>query len=294
MSFFQIIGSLETGLIYGIVAIGVWLTFRVINFADLTVDGSFALGAAISSSLIVSGYDPVIASILGGLGGCLAGSFTALLFLKGGVIEILTGILSMTALYSINLRIMESPNVGLFGKQTIFTKYKLPLAYEKTALIFFVVLSLVLILSLLFKTNFGLGLIATGNNPVACRSFGISTSTAKIITIALSNGLVAFAGSLFCQSEGFADSSMGGGTIIAGLAAVVLGESFLRNRSILIRLLACVVGSIIYRAAVSWALSASSIGLKSSDLSLISALLVIGSLQFPRIKLLINRKVAMP
>lgn len=292
MNFVQAIGSLETGLIYGIVATGVWLTFRIINFADLTVDGSFALGAAVTSSMIAGGSDPVTASVCGALGGFLAGAFTGFLFLKAGIIEILTGILTMTGLYSVNLRIMGSPNIGLFGKDTLFFAGSLWGLNGKTWMLILISGLLVLLLSFLFKTNFGMSLRASGQNPRVSRSFGINTSGAKLFVIGLSNALVAFGGALFCQSEGFADSSMGGGTIIAGLAAVVIGESVFKNKSIFVRLLGCFAGSVIYRIAVSYALNASSFGLKSSDLSLISTVLVILAMQIPRYKKFKSKMVA--
>lgn len=292
MNFVQAIGSLETGLIYGIVAIGVWLTFRIINFADLTVDGSFALGAAVTSSMIAGGGDPIFATFCGAVGGFLAGAFTGFLFLKAGIIEILTGILTMTGLYSVNLRIMGSPNIGLFGKNTLFSAGALWGSVDKIWVLSGISCLIVMFLTLLFKTNYGLSLRASGQNTLVSRSFGINTSGARLFAIGLSNSLVAFAGALFCQSEGFADSSMGGGTIISGLAAVVIGESVLRNKSIFIRLTGCFAGSVIYRLVVSYALNASSFGLKSSDLSLISTLLVIGAMQIPRFKNLKQKMVA--
>ncbi|MBI2602692.1 MAG: ABC transporter permease [Deltaproteobacteria bacterium] len=268
MNSLQLLGALELGLIYALVALGVYITFRIVDFADLTVDGSFPLGAAVAATLLVKGYHPVLATLCATAAGSLAGSLTAYLHTQWNILALLSGILVMISMYSINLRIMDRPNITLLNETTLF---------NNTSVVWFLALivSLVLIgLTRFFSSEFGLAMRGAGENAQASAAFGISVAKMKLVALALSNALVALAGSLFAQSQSFADISMGNGTVIGGLAAVIVGETLLRPKHIAGRLLVCIVGSIVYRLAVVFALNIPDIGLRASDLNLITASLV--------------------
>lgn len=264
----QILGAVEIGLIYALVAVGVFITFKVIDFPDLTVDGSFTLGAAVSSSLIISGYNPYAATLLGTVAGGVAGFCTGYLNVRWKILGLLSGILTMSALYSINLRIMGKPNIALIDSVSIFGEHSIIIISLGIVVIF------ILLLARFFASDFGMAVRAVGINPVVSAAYGINTGRMTIIALSISNAIVAFAGSLFAQSQGFADISMGAGTVIIGLASVIIGEAVIRFESLLLRIIACVVGSIIYRIATAFALNANDFGLEASDLNLITALLV--------------------
>lgn len=279
MNSLQLIGSLELGLIYALVAIGVYLTFRVIEFPDLTVDGSFPLGAAVASILILNGCNPFLATGLALLSGSLAGLVTAFLHVKWNIFGLLASILTMTALYSINLRVMGNrPNLAIMDETTIFS-------YGPVYVILSLMVLLVLILLYLFySSHFGLGIRGAGINPKAGGAYGISISKTKFVSLAMSNGLVALAGALFAQSQGYVDIAMGTGTVIIGLASVIMGESFFRARTLIFSLMACVLGSLIYRIMISFALNSGDLGLQSSDLNMITAALVAGSMLLAKMR----------
>lgn len=279
MNSIQFFGALELGLLYGLVAIGVYLTFRVINFPDLTVDGSFPLGAAVAASLIVHGSSPIIATVAAIFAGAIAGFFTAYLNVRWKILGLLAGILTMTALYSINLRIMGRPNIALLSEPTLFSNPD----WVLYSLLVIIILILFILTGFLIS-QFGLALRATGINPRVCSAYGISVNKMTLIGLSLSNALVALAGALFAQIHGFADISMGTGTLIIGLASVIVGETLMHSSRISIILISCVLGSILYRLAIAMALNTHFAGLQSSDLNLITALLVIIALLFPRIK----------
>lgn len=267
MNIAQLLGAVEIGLFYSLVAIGVFITLRIINFPDLTVDGSFTLGAAVSSILISSGLSPIPAVLAALFAGILAGCATGYLNVKWKIPGLLASILVMTALYSINIRIMGKPNLSI--NSSIFDgnlALILPAA---------IVILMIFILYRIFSSQFGLAIIAIGINPRVCPAYGIEIGKMQLFTIALSNGIVALAGALFAIDQGFADISMGAGTIVAGLAAVIIGEAILGKGSILLALVGCAVGSIIYRIGIGFALGASSIGLQSSDINLITAIFVV-------------------
>ena len=280
MNTLQILGSIERGLIYTLVAIGVYITFRVIDFPDLTVDGSFTLGAAVTSAMISSGCNPWITTLAAIAAGGMAGIVTGYLNVRWNILDLLAGILTMTALYSINLRVMGRPNIAIIDDPTIFGSYSVILVT-----LFIVVLG-IFILTRFFASEFGLGIRATGINPKVSRAYGIHVGKMKIIALSISNAIVASSGALFAQSQGFADISMGMGTIIVGLAAVIIGEAIMFHPGkIALALISCGVGSIIYRIAITFALNAHDIGLEATDLNLITATIVALTMILPKLKM---------
>jgi putative ABC transport system permease protein len=277
MSQIAFLGALELGLIYGLVALGVFLSFRVLSFPDLTVDGSFPLGAAVAASAIVAGLDPYLGTLLALVAGALAGLVTAILNVRFGILHLLASILTMIALFSINLRIMGRPNIALLTEATVLTPLA-PLGIWMPVLKVLVVGVVALVAALLLirflASDYGLAMRATGANPRMARAQGVETGSAILVGMALSNALVALAGALFAQTAGFADISIGTGTIVVGLAAVIVGETLFPARHIAIVVLACLFGSILYRLAVALALNSDVLGLTASDLNLVTAVLV--------------------
>jgi putative tryptophan/tyrosine transport system permease protein len=270
-------GALELGLVYGLVALGVFLSFRVLNFPDLTVDGSFPLGAAVAASAIVAGIDPYLATLLAILAGALAGLVTAVLNVRFRILHLLASILTMIALFSLNLRIMGRPNIALLGEPTVLTPFEGLGVRDMLLTPALVGIALVVVMVLLTRflaSDYGLAMRATGANPRMARAQGIATGRAICVGMALSNALVALAGALFAQTNGFADITIGTGTIVVGLAAVIIGESLLPTRRIGVVVVAAVLGSILYRLAVALALNAHVLGLQASDLNLVTAVLV--------------------
>lgn len=277
-------GALETGLIYALVAFSVFLSFRVLDFPDLTVDGSLPLGAAVAAVLILSGWHPWLATLAAMLAGMVAGLVTALLNVKLKILNLLASILTMTALYSVNLRIMGKPNVALLGEDTVLSPWQdLPLPYYVVSvLLFCVVIALVLTLLWLFmKSEVGLAMRATGANPAMARAQGIATGRMIMLGVALANGLVGLAGALFAQSQGSADVTMGVGAIVIGLASLIGGEAILSPKTVLRALIGCVIGAVVYRLAIALALNADFMGLKAQDLNLITAVLVTLAIVLP-------------
>ncbi|MCK7551867.1 MULTISPECIES: ABC transporter permease [Marinobacter] len=277
-------GAIETGLIYGLVAFGIYISFRVLDFPDLTVDGSFPLGAAVAAMLIIAGWNPWIATGAAVLAGMAAGAVTAILNVKLNILNLLASILTMIALYSINLRIMGRPNVALLGEDTVLTPwYDLPLDYHQVPVLLFVIVVLVSLVLLwrFMKSETGLAMRATGANARMARAQGIATGGMIILGVALSNGLVGLAGALFAQSQGAADVTMGVGVIVIGLASLIGGEAVITPNTVIKALVACVVGAIIYRLAIAFALNADFLGLQSQDLNLITAVLVTLAIVLP-------------
>lgn len=295
MNAIQFFGALELGLIYSLVALGVYLTFRTLNFPDMTVDGSFPLGAGVAGSAILMGVSPVLATCLAMLAGGVAGYVTALLATRLRILNLLAGILSMTALYSINLRIMGRPNLSLLGENTIFSQLhyiatqvlNLPtyaLTYLNLSALVVVVTLVVLFFEWFLKTRLGLSLRSIGANPRMGSSIGINNDKIIQTGLSLSNALVALAGALCAQIYGFADINMGIGTIVSGLGAVIIGEALFHTRSIAWALIACIVGASVYRLVIAFALYASEIGLQASDLSLVTAVIVTIAMVLPNLK----------
>ncbi len=284
MSLIASLGAIEIGLIFGLVALGVFLSFRVINFPDLTVDGSFPLGGAVAAALIVAGWNPFAATAMALAAGALAGYLTAWLNVRLRITQLLASILVMIALYSVNLRVMGKPNVALISEPTVFSLLAfadLPEYWLKPLILLAIVALAKLLLDLFFASETGLAMRATGGNPRMARAQGISTDRFTVWGLALSNALVALAGALFVQTQGGADISMGVGTIVIGLAAVIIGETLLPARSLWLTTLACVLGAVLYRFFIAAALNTDFLGLQAQDLNLVTAVLVAGALLVP-------------
>ncbi len=288
MNSFAFFGALETGLIFGLVALGVFLSFRVLDFPDLTVDGSFPLGAAVAATLIVADINPWIATLIACLAGAMAGLVTAWLNVRLHILHLLASILTMIALYSINLRIMDGPNKALLGVETLLTPLDnlgIPY-YIAYPLAFAVLVALVVGLLVWFmESEVGLAMRATGANPRMAKANGVNTQRMILLGMAISNALVALAGALFAQSQGSADVTMGVGVIVIGLASVIGGEAVMPIRTLLWWIIACIVGSLLYRMVIALALNAEVLGLKAQDLNLITAVLVTLAIVAPTLKL---------
>ncbi len=290
MTLLQLTGALELGLIYGLVALGVYLTFRILNFPDLTVDGSFPLGASVSISMISLGYDPVFATGAALLAGCLAGVITGILATRFKILDLIAGIITMTALYSINIRIMQGkPNISIMDQTTVVSSLKSMIYpylgnFSLTVLMVIVVSLVIYGVYRFLSSAMGLALRATGNNARMARANGISDKTMILVGLALSNGLIALGGSLFAQENAFSDVNIGIGTIIAGFASVILGEAILPARRLKYQLMACIVGAILYRTVVAVALNGSDFGLEATDLNLVTAVILTLALVYPKLK----------
>lgn len=302
--FISVFGAVESGIIYAIMALGVYFSFRVLDFPDLTVDGSFVTGSAVASVAIIHGVPAIIATLLGAIAGFIAGCITGLLHTKGKINPLLSGILMMIALYSINLRIMGKPNLSLRNESTVWAQ--LETIWEKTGIdhtlnglleligldrfpstwgILLVMIFITVIIKVLadfyLKTEVGLALRATGDNQRMIRSFSANTDSLIIIGIGISNALVAFSGALIAQYGGFADIGAGIGLIIIGLASVIIGEALFGTKTIPRTTLAVIGGAIIYRIVVTIALRTNY--LETGDMKLITAVLVIIALITPKI-----------
>ena len=288
--------SFYEGLAYGFVAIGVYITFRVLAFPDLTVDGSFPLGGAVAAILIVNGINPWLATTAALVAGICAGLGTALLNTKLRINALLAGILMMVALYSINLMIMGRANIPLLREVTVFEQVSQFLGIRTgvtLSIIFMVVLTCVIlaILNWFLRTEVGLALRATGENEQMVRGLGADTNMTTILGVSISNGLVALSGALIAQNQGFSDVGMGIGMIVMGLASVIIGEGLFRPRGITAVLLAVVGGTFAYRLFLSVALR---LGLPPADLKLVTALLVIVALAIPFITKKVRREWVPP
>lgn len=287
MSLFSLLGALEIGLIFSLVALGVLISFRVLRFPDLTVDGSFPLGGAVAATLIATGFDPFIATGVAVLAGAGAGLLTGWLNVRLKIMDLLASILVMIALYSINLRIMGGPNVPLIMEPTIFNitlPGVLPDYAERPILLAIVVIVAKLLIDWFFATQQGLAMRATGSNPRMARAQGVATGRSLLGGMALSNGLVALAGALFAQTQGGSDISMGVGTIVIGLAAVIVGESIMPARRFIWLTLSVILGAVLYRFFIALALNSDFIGLQAQDLNLVTAALVTVALVLPMLK----------
>jgi putative ABC transport system permease protein len=279
------IGAMDQGLAYAGLALGVYLTLRVLNFADITVDGSFALGGG-SAALLLSQQVAAPLALLAAVAlGALAGTVTGLIHTRLGVNDLFAGILTTTGLYSITLRLMGRSNIPLTDlKLAVSNLPQLGFAADGQWLIalLVVVLGLIGLLALWLATDMGLALRAIGNNPVMARANGISTRRGLTLGIAAGNGLVALAGALVAMYQGFADVTMGIGSLILGLGAVIVGESVLRPRSVPMALLAVALGSVLFRAMIALALQ---LGMEPVDLKLATALLLLAALGLGRLRL---------
>ena len=293
-----LIGALTIGLILSLLALGVYLSFRVFNFPDITAEGSITLGAAITATLLVKGTGPVMATFLGFVGGLLAGSITGILHTKFKIHGLLSGILVMTALYSINLHVMGKSNVPLLSQTTLVTHaqnlgekifsgathldvFGWDVAMQDAALLIGSLLLIGLLgtgLYLFFRTNLGTSMRATGDNPQMIRALGVNVENRIILGLALSNGLIALSGALLAQYQGFADVQMGIGMVVWGLASVIIGEALVGTTSLGLLIVGAVMGSVLFRLLVAIALRW---GLNPNDLKLITALFVFAALVLP-------------
>jgi putative tryptophan/tyrosine transport system permease protein len=290
-----LLGSLESGMIFAIMALGVYLTFRVLDFPDLTVDGSFTTGGSVAAAMIFNGYSPLLSTLVAFIAGMFFGAVTGILHTKGKINALLAGILSMIALYSINLRIMGKANIGLLGQDTLLSEIQDGVEKLNSSISTYAIILSMAVLALLIKlacdwflgTEVGLALRATGDNPRMIRSFSANTDSAIILGLAISNGLVSLSGALMAQYQGFSDVSMGIGMIIIGLASVIIGEAVFGDRSIKRATFAVIGGALIYRLVVALALR---VGLSPSDMKLMTALIVVAALVAPKIAAGIKEK----
>lgn len=268
-----LITVLEQGLIFGILALGVYLTYKVLDFADLSVEGTYPLGASITAILLTQGVDPLLAILISLVGGMMAGAVTGFLHVKLKITNLLSGILVMSALYSINLRVMgNKSNIALFNEQTIFNQGVL--INKTVTLLLTIVIIVVLvkfIIDLFLKTKFGFMIKATGDNSQLVTTLGVNLGFVKIVCLMISNGLAALAGSLSAQYQGFADVTMGTGTIVIGLAAVIFGEAIFKKSKWILPTTMAIIGAVLYQSCTAIALQ---LGFPPNDLKLLSALIV--------------------
>lgn len=276
-------GAIGQGILWGVMALGIYTTYRILNISDLTVDGSFATGGCVAAVCLVNGLNPLLSLLVAMIAGILAGSITGFLHTRCEIPAILAGILTQLGLYSINLRIMGRSNLPLLKIDTLFTKGQvlLPLPSQYVTIIIGVILIVIIVcLNYCFLgTEIGCAVRATGNNDKMVRSLGVNTKTTKMIGFMLANGLVALSGALVAQSQGYADIKQGTGAIVIGLASIIIGEVvFGRVGNYMYRLSSVVVGSILYRVVVAVVLQ---MGLSTDDLKLLTAVLVAIALTIP-------------
>lgn len=280
-----ILSSLSQGLLWSIMAIGVYLTFRILDIADLTAEGSYPLGAAICATGIVSGVSPLLATFLAFVGGLLAGLVSGLVHTKLKIPALLTGIITLTGLYSVNLKVLGRANVALLRQRTLVTQLY-DLGFTKLAAVlimgFVFVTIVILLLALLMKTQLGLALRSTGDNNPMSEANGIKTDQMKIMGYMLSNGLIALCGALLCQNNGYADLNAGVGTIVIGLASIIIAEVMIRQLSIGWRLASIVLGSIVYRLIILAILAIP--GMDADLVKLFSAMLLAAVLFVPELQ----------
>jgi len=277
-------GGATLGIIWAIMALGLYLTYRVLNYADLTVDGSLTLGGAISAVCVASGMQPILAIFIATIGGMLAGSVTGLLHTKFKIPDLLAGILTQFGLYSINLRIMGKANFGLLNQTTLFSQIKeLGIPSKWAGFVVGIVFAVILICVIycFFGTEIGCALRATGNNPNMVRAMGSNTKIYIVLGLVVGNGLVAMSGAMLAQYQGYADINMGVGTIVIGLAAIIIGESIFSSifRNFALKLLSVSIGAVIYYIVIQFVISV--LKIDSNYLKLLSALIVAVFLAVP-------------
>lgn len=266
-----LLSILQQSFIFSIMVMGVYITYKILNFPDLSADGSFTLGASVSAALIIKGINPYISLVIAMLAGGVAGAMTGFLNVKLKIKDILSGILVMVGLYSINLRIMGVSNVSLFNYETIFSNGNI-------MFINFIILILSAVLfTLFFKTKLGYVMKGTGDNENMIISLGLDTGKIKILALSISNGMIALSGGILAQYQGFSDINMGTGTVVMGLASIVLAYSIFRNIPFLNASVLCIIGTFLYRTSIALSLK---LGFNPSDLKLISAIIVIIALTF--------------
>lgn len=280
-----LISAIGQGLIWATLGFGLFLTFRILDFPDMTVEGTFPLGAATAVTLISSGVSPIIATIGAALVGSLAGLVTGVLYTKGKIPILLAGILTMTAAYSVNLRIMGQANRSLLGKNSLFSYdflHVLPRNFPVIVIGLIVIVLLTICLARFLKTELGQSFIVTGDNPKMARSLGINTDNMTILGLMIANGLIGLGGALVAQNNGFADVNMGVGTIVVALASIIIGEVvFTDTLTLTERLITIIIGSIFYRFVLVVVLY---IGFNADDLKLVSAIILGLALMLPGIR----------
>ncbi len=278
------VSAIGQGLLWALLGLGLYLTFRILNFADMTVEGTFPLGAATAVTAITHGVSPLMATFLAFGAGVLAGVITGLLYTKGKIPSLLAGILVMTAAYSINLRIMGKSNISLLGKATLFNNQflqSLPQYFDSVLIGIMVIIIVTVILIFGLDTEWGQAFIATGDNPQMAKALGIHTDNMIIMGLAISNGLVGVCGALVAQSNGYADINMGIGTIVIALASIIIGEVVFGELTLNQRLAAVTLGSIIYRLLL---LAVLQLGFNANDLNLLSSLVLAACMMLPQLE----------
>lgn len=279
-----ILGAVAQGLIWSLLAMGVYITYRILDYADLTTEGSYPLGAAIAAHLIISGHSPYIAIFVSAIGGALAGFVTGFLNTKLKIPSLLSGILVMVGMYSVILRVMGKANLTLLNTETIITQCTSFLNTTTNAAIFVGIISVVItiiLLCMLFSTELGFAIRATGDNEKMISAQGVNIDHMKILGLMISNGLIALCGAIMAQYNGYADVGMGQGTIVTGLASVIIGEVLFGKSSMLRNFISVVLGSILYRIIIALVLK---LGLNPNDLRLLSSILLVFCLSLPIIK----------
>ncbi len=280
----MIISSIGQGFLWSILGLGVFMTYRILDFPDMTTEGSFPLGGAVCVTAITHGVPPILATLLGILAGMVAGLVTGLLYTKGKIPVILSGILVMSSLNAVMLFVMKSPNTSLLHQPNLFVslaKLQLPDHFDTVLIGLIAVTIVITCLYFFFNTDFGQAYIATGDNEQMAKSLGIKTDKMKIIGLVVSNGVISLSGALIAQNDGYADVSKGIGVIVIGLAAIIIGEVLFGELSFFERLLAIVVGSIIYQLLILFVIR---IGLDTTYLKFFSALVLAICLLIPRFK----------
>lgn len=279
-----IVSSIGQGLLWAVLGVALFLTFRILNFPDMTVEGSFPLGAATAVAMISHGIDPYLATLAAFVVGAIAGLVTGLLYTKGKIPILLAGILVMTAALSINLRIMGSANISLLNQKSIFSSpllQHLPKNFDSVFVGFIIITIITLALIFFLQTELGQSFIATGDNANMAQSIGIKTDRMTIMGLMLSNGLIAFGGAVIAQNNGYADINMGIGIIVIALASIIIGEVAFGDLSLNGRLVAVIVGSILYRLVL---LAVLSLGFSTNDLNLISAIVLAVAMMLPQLR----------
>lgn len=293
-----LIGSITIGLVLALLALGIFISFRIFDFPDITAEGSFTFGAAITASLIVAGVNPVAATAMAFIGGLVAGSATGLIHTQFKINPLLSGILVMTALYSINLHVMGKSNMPLLSQLTLFTwieNFSISVSGKEAMIdligwsvsvrdlwILFSCLLMIVVISLIlfwfFRTNIGTAMRATGDNDQMIRALGVNTNVMIVFGVALSNGFIALSGSMLAQFQGFADVQMGIGMMVWGLASVIIGEALINEKKLGLLIAGAVIGAVLFRLLVAIALRW---GMNPNDLKLITAGFVFLALVLP-------------
>lgn len=289
----MIISSIGQGFLWSILGLGIFMTFRILNFPDMTTEGSFPLGGAVCVTAIVHGISPILATVLGILAGMCAGLVTGLLYTKGKIPVLLAGILVMSALNSVMLFVMQTPNLSLLNQLKILDSLKvlqLPTNFDTVVLGIIVLALLLAVLYYFFQTDLGQAYIATGDNESMARSMGIQTDWMKIMGLVLSNGVIALSGALIAQNDGYADVNKGTGVIVIGLASIIIGEVLYGEVTFFERLIAIVIGSVIYQLLILLVIK---LGFDTTYLKIFSAIILSICLLIPQLKSALNLKTGL-